>query len=232
MQNTAESVVRKLAKYINEINISSNLDEIVGKIFHSANDSRAAALKQSIQYYLNGTKDGFLKYRSVSSGIFLGGLSYLHYFSVPSSASTGTRKSPSWSAIPTIKENYTSSGAKNRILCTVPIAQGWHLCRCRRSKIPIWKNPGAKMLEENSKGRYRHVMVHSQNLECVFPNGHVSNVIFTKWDKSRKMYSENQLSIGHFPNNIFRFFFSFFHNLFLVFSQFFPFLPDYIVEEW
>lgn len=68
VQNTAEVMVKKLAKYLNDINVSNDLDEIVLQIFGSDNDPRGPALKQSIQYYLDGTKDGFLKYRSISSG--------------------------------------------------------------------------------------------------------------------------------------------------------------------
>lgn len=61
-------MVKKLAKYLNDIDVSNDLDEIVRQIFGSDSDSRGPALKQSIQYYLDGTKDGFLKYRPVSSG--------------------------------------------------------------------------------------------------------------------------------------------------------------------
>ncbi|XP_065201519.1 constitutive coactivator of PPAR-gamma-like protein 1 homolog isoform X3 [Planococcus citri] len=67
-ENNAESVVKKLAKFVNDVNTSNDLDEIVTQILGTDQDSRAAALKQSIQYYMDGTKDGFLKYRSVSSG--------------------------------------------------------------------------------------------------------------------------------------------------------------------
>lgn len=64
-------MVRKLAKYLNDVNISSNLDEIVVQIFGIENDPRGLLLKHTIQYYLDGTKDGFLKYRYVSSGKYL-----------------------------------------------------------------------------------------------------------------------------------------------------------------
>lgn len=61
-------MVRKLAEYLSKINVSSNLDEVVLQILSSDSDPRAQDLKRSIQYYLDGTKDGFLRYRSVSSG--------------------------------------------------------------------------------------------------------------------------------------------------------------------
>ncbi len=59
--------------------------------------------------------------------------------------------------------------------------------------------------------------------ECVSLNGHITNVIFIEWDKFRKMYPENQLLRGHFPNNIFHFFF--------VILQFFPFFNDYFFNQ-
>lgn len=61
-------MVRKLAEYLSKINVSSNLDEVVVQILGSDSDPRAQDLKRSIQYYLDGTKDGFLRYRSVTSG--------------------------------------------------------------------------------------------------------------------------------------------------------------------
>lgn len=61
-------MIRKFSQYLNEINLSTDLDDVVQKILGTDKDHRAPRLKQSIQYYLNGTKDGFLKYRSVSSG--------------------------------------------------------------------------------------------------------------------------------------------------------------------
>lgn len=45
-----------------------NLDSIAVQVFGTASDKRAAKLKQSVQYYLNGTKDGFLRYRPHPTG--------------------------------------------------------------------------------------------------------------------------------------------------------------------
>lgn len=45
---------------------SSDVDAACIEIFGDLNDLRAAKLKQAVQYYLNGTKDGFLKYRTAS----------------------------------------------------------------------------------------------------------------------------------------------------------------------
>lgn len=62
-------MVKKLAEFLSKINVSSNLDEVVVQILGSDNDPRGQDLKRSIQYYLDGTKDGFLRYRSVTSGM-------------------------------------------------------------------------------------------------------------------------------------------------------------------
>lgn len=45
-----------------------NLDSTAIQVFGTASDKRAAKLKQSVQYYLNGTKDGFLRYRPHPTG--------------------------------------------------------------------------------------------------------------------------------------------------------------------
>lgn len=45
---------------------SSDVDAACIDVFGDLNDLRAAKLKQAVQYYLNGTKDGFLKYRTAS----------------------------------------------------------------------------------------------------------------------------------------------------------------------
>lgn len=45
---------------------SADIDAACVEIFGDLNDLRAAKLKQAVQYYLNGTKDGFLKYRTAS----------------------------------------------------------------------------------------------------------------------------------------------------------------------
>lgn len=60
---------------------SSDIDNACIEIFGDLNDLRAAKLKQAVQYYLNGTKDGFLKYRTASGkplSIFNSGLIVLY----------------------------------------------------------------------------------------------------------------------------------------------------------
>jgi hypothetical protein len=45
-----------------------NLDSTAVQVFGTSSDKRASKLKQSVQYYLNGTKDGFLRYRPHPTG--------------------------------------------------------------------------------------------------------------------------------------------------------------------
>lgn len=45
-----------------------NLDSTAVQVFGTSSDKRASKLKQSVQYYLNGTKDGFLRYRPHPAG--------------------------------------------------------------------------------------------------------------------------------------------------------------------
>jgi len=47
---------------------ADNLDTTAVQVFGSSSDKRASKLKQSVQYYLNGTKDGFLRYRPQPTG--------------------------------------------------------------------------------------------------------------------------------------------------------------------
>lgn len=58
----AESSVRSLAEFVRTLPPSSNMDALVIAVFGSLEDKRAARFRQSVQYYLNGTASGFLKY--------------------------------------------------------------------------------------------------------------------------------------------------------------------------
>lgn len=64
---TSEQMVRTLAEYVTKLPPVSQLDALIGKVLGSMDDKRASTLRQSIQYYLNGTADGFLKYRTATS---------------------------------------------------------------------------------------------------------------------------------------------------------------------
>ncbi|XP_049703294.2 constitutive coactivator of PPAR-gamma-like protein 1 homolog isoform X5 [Helicoverpa armigera] len=60
-----EALVKAICQYVRELP-SSDIDAACIDVFGDLNDLRAAKLKQAVQYYLNGTKDGFLKYRTAS----------------------------------------------------------------------------------------------------------------------------------------------------------------------
>lgn len=60
-----ETFVKAVCQYVKDLP-SSDVDAACIDVFGDLNDLRAAKLKQAVQYYLNGTKDGFLKYRTAS----------------------------------------------------------------------------------------------------------------------------------------------------------------------
>lgn len=57
-----EQLIKALASFVKELP-STKEDVVAMKIFGSLNDPRCAKLRQSIQYYVNGTKEGFLHYK-------------------------------------------------------------------------------------------------------------------------------------------------------------------------
>uniref|UniRef100_A0A1B6BZX8 Constitutive coactivator of PPAR-gamma-like protein 1 homolog n=1 Tax=Clastoptera arizonana TaxID=38151 RepID=A0A1B6BZX8_9HEMI len=63
-----EELVKGIANLVKNLPSVDNLDTTAEFILGSASDPRVAKLKQSIQYYLDGTKDGFLKYRPATKG--------------------------------------------------------------------------------------------------------------------------------------------------------------------
>ncbi|XP_045534436.1 constitutive coactivator of PPAR-gamma-like protein 1 isoform X1 [Papilio machaon] len=60
-----ETLIKAICQFVRELP-SADVDAACIEIFGDLNDLRAAKLKQAVQYYLNGTKDGFLKYRTAS----------------------------------------------------------------------------------------------------------------------------------------------------------------------
>lgn len=58
----AENNIKKLAEYVSTLPSPSNMDALVVAVFGSQEDKRASKFRQSVQYYLNGTASGFLKY--------------------------------------------------------------------------------------------------------------------------------------------------------------------------
>ncbi|KAF5305237.1 hypothetical protein FQR65_LT07776 [Abscondita terminalis] len=63
--------VKAIAEYVRSIPPPSNMDALVTRIFVNSDDKRIDLFRQSVQYYLNGTANGFLKYCSGSSGEIL-----------------------------------------------------------------------------------------------------------------------------------------------------------------
>lgn len=63
---TPEKVIKAVVDYVRKLSSIDNLDAIGEDIFKNSNKNKQELikkLKQSVQYYLNGTKDGFLKYK-------------------------------------------------------------------------------------------------------------------------------------------------------------------------
>ncbi|VEN34973.1 unnamed protein product [Callosobruchus maculatus] len=61
-ENSSESNIKKVAEYVSTMPSPSNMDALVVAVFGTAEDKRASKFRQSVQYYLNGTASGFLKY--------------------------------------------------------------------------------------------------------------------------------------------------------------------------
>ncbi|KAK9881759.1 hypothetical protein WA026_017278 [Henosepilachna vigintioctopunctata] len=57
-----ETNIKRLAEYIQTLPLPSSMDELVVAVFKNLEDKRASRFRQSVQYYLNGTASGFLKY--------------------------------------------------------------------------------------------------------------------------------------------------------------------------
>lgn len=64
-----DALVKSVASFIKTLDSSDNLDCVASQVFGAAGDKRSAKLKQSVQYYMNGTKEGFLNYRPPSAHI-------------------------------------------------------------------------------------------------------------------------------------------------------------------
>lgn len=70
LQLVGDDLVRVVADYVRALP-NSDLDAIATDLFGNPNDNRSARFKQSVQYYVNGTKDGFLKYKTATGTYFL-----------------------------------------------------------------------------------------------------------------------------------------------------------------
>lgn len=62
-KTSTEQTIKLIANFVKELP-STELDVVAQKIFGSLNDPRSSKWKQSVQYYINGTKEGFLKYKT------------------------------------------------------------------------------------------------------------------------------------------------------------------------
>lgn len=63
-KTNVEQMIKTIANFVRELP-STELDVVSQKVFGSISDPRCSKLRQSIQYYLNGTKEGFLHYKPV-----------------------------------------------------------------------------------------------------------------------------------------------------------------------
>ncbi|XP_030761684.1 constitutive coactivator of PPAR-gamma-like protein 1 homolog isoform X2 [Sitophilus oryzae] len=61
-ENGASDNLKTLADFVRGLPAPSNMDALVIAVFGSLEDKRASRFRQSVQYYLNGTASGFLKY--------------------------------------------------------------------------------------------------------------------------------------------------------------------------
>ncbi|XP_050453694.1 constitutive coactivator of PPAR-gamma-like protein 1 homolog isoform X1 [Cataglyphis hispanica] len=63
-KTSVEQMIKTIANFVRELS-SMELDVVSQKVFGSTSDPRCSKLRQSVQYYLNGTKEGFLHYKPV-----------------------------------------------------------------------------------------------------------------------------------------------------------------------
>ncbi|XP_012135651.1 constitutive coactivator of PPAR-gamma-like protein 1 homolog isoform X2 [Megachile rotundata] len=59
-----EHTIKTIANFVKDLP-SIELDVVAQKVFGSEKDPRCSKLRQSVQYYINGTKEGFLHYKPV-----------------------------------------------------------------------------------------------------------------------------------------------------------------------
>ncbi|KZC14572.1 PREDICTED: constitutive coactivator of PPAR-gamma-like protein 1 homolog isoform X2 [Dufourea novaeangliae] len=59
-----EQTIKTIASFVKDLP-SVELDVVAQKVFGALSDPRCLKLRQSVQYYINGTKDGFLHYKPV-----------------------------------------------------------------------------------------------------------------------------------------------------------------------
>lgn len=70
LQNPLDQTIRSVAAYVKTLENTENLEALAVEIFGPGNtgiQKKRQAFVECVQYYLNGTKDGFLKYSSKKS---------------------------------------------------------------------------------------------------------------------------------------------------------------------
>ncbi|KAK3851415.1 hypothetical protein Pcinc_041934 [Petrolisthes cinctipes] len=82
-QTAQEDLIRAVVKFIVNRCDVNNLVTIGAQVFGSVSDPRVAKFKESVQYFLNGTKDGFLRYKPFASGRRDGTRHSPHQYSMP-----------------------------------------------------------------------------------------------------------------------------------------------------
>lgn len=68
-KTNSEQTIKTIANFVKELP-STELDVVAQKIFGSLSDPRCSKWKQSVQYYINGTKEGFLTYKLTKGNYF------------------------------------------------------------------------------------------------------------------------------------------------------------------
>ncbi|XP_068208238.1 constitutive coactivator of PPAR-gamma-like protein 1 homolog isoform X4 [Palaemon carinicauda] len=89
-----EDIIRAVVKFIVNRCDVNNLLTIGAQVFGSISDPRVAKFKESVQYFLNGTKDGFLRYKPFPSGRRDGGQRHPHLYQKPDNHDCKQSSSP------------------------------------------------------------------------------------------------------------------------------------------
>lgn len=61
-----DQLLKAIASFVKNL-ASVEVDFVAQQVFGSASDPRCLKLRQSIQYYINGTNEGFLRYKPVKA---------------------------------------------------------------------------------------------------------------------------------------------------------------------
>lgn len=56
--------MRAVAAFVRELPSVDNLESVGAKVFNSTTDGRVNRFKQAVQYYMNGTRDQYGRYKN------------------------------------------------------------------------------------------------------------------------------------------------------------------------